>query len=404
MYKKIKKAILPIQLLLKDSRITGILLIASTLVSILLANAIPGYHVLWHKNIFITSISLPKNLLEWINTSIMSFFFLLAGIEIKRELLEGELSSFQKAILPFGAALGGMLVPALLYFFFNRSSGHLSGWGIPTATDIAFSLGIASIIGKRFPVKLKIFLMALAIIDDLGAIVIVTLFYGGSLNFTYLVAACILYGLLILLNFSKSKNVFWYVVIPVALWYCLYRSGIEAAITGVLVALVLPVQFLTSVEKVIHFPVNFIILPLFAFANTAILLPENLWNHLFSPVSIGIVVGLIIGKPLGIYLVSKLLVYFKLAHLPSKINWLQFIGMGTLAGIGFTMSIFTTTLAFNNLQIKEEATVAVLFAMCLSFVISSCYFFILDVKKLNTMHSPHSIITDSVNEWAVSQN
>jgi NhaA family Na+:H+ antiporter len=215
-------------------------------------------------------------------------------------------------------------------------------------------LGIASIIGKRFPVKLKIFLMALAIIDDLGAIVIVTLFYGGSLNFTYLVAACILYGLLILLNFSKSKNVFWYVVIPVALWYCLYRSGIEAAITGVLVALVLPVQFLTSVEKVIHFPVNFIILPLFAFANTAILLPENLWNHLFSPVSIGIVVGLIIGKPLGIYLVSKLLVYFKLAHLPSKINWLQFIGMGTLAGIGFTMSIFTTTLAFNNLQIKEE--------------------------------------------------
>ncbi|RTL55029.1 MAG: Na+/H+ antiporter NhaA [Sphingobacteriales bacterium] len=407
MYKHIKKAIQPIRLILNDSRVTGILLIICTLLSVLFSNATQthAYQLFWHKNFFKTSSAvLPANPLEWINTAMMSFFFLLAGMEIKRELLNGELSSFKKAILPFGAALGGMVMPAILYAVFNHASGHLSGWGIPTATDIAFSLGIASIIGKRFPVGLKIFLMALAIIDDLGAIVIVTLFYGGKINLFFLAAAGILYSILIILNILKIKNIFLYIIIPIALWYCMYRSGIEAGITGVLVAFALPVNFLPSVEKAIHFPVNYLILPLFALANTAIILPDNLFNHMISPISMGIIVGLVIGKPLGIYLFSRILVYFKIAHLPAKTNWTQLIGMGTLAGIGFTMSIFTTTLAFKNQEFKEEATVAIMLAMCLSFIISSIYFFVLDIRKIKLTRTQQILNSSASNEWIISQN
>ena len=407
MYPKIKKAIQPFRLLLNDSRVTGILLITCTLVSIVLSNATytHNYLLFWHKSILKTDAEIfPNTPLSFINAALMSFFFLLAGTEIKRELSNGELSAFKKAILPFGAALGGMVVPALLYFLFNRTSGHLSGWGIPTATDIAFSLGIASIIGKRFPVSLKIFLMALAIIDDLGAIIIVTFFYGGAIHLNYFIAAVVLYGILLLLNFTKTKNSALYIIISIALWYCLYQSGIEAAITGVLVALALPISSLNKLEKIIHTPVNFIILPLFALANTAIILPNNIWQNIFTPISMGILLGLVVGKPIGIFLFSRILVYFKIAHLPAKTSWIQFIGMGTLAGIGFTMSIFTTTLAFDHSILKEQATVAILLAMCLSFAISSIYFFIIDIKQIKIARTQQMLKTNQTNNWVIHQN
>ncbi len=370
---------------MEDSRTVGILLILSTLLSILLANSASGdqYRGFWlAESHQLHSLSLPANFGEWINGFLMSFFFLLAGMEIKRELLTGELSSFKKAILPVAAALGGMVVPALIYVAFNVNSPFAAGWGIPTATDIAFSLGIASLLGKRVPNALKVFLMALAIIDDLGAIVIVAVFYGGNVSWMFLGLSVIVYLMLLAVSTRKSAFVPLQIILSLALWFTIFKAGIEASIAGVLVAFAMPSNVLPAIERVIHKPVNFLILPLFALANTAILLPENVASTIGSSVSIGIMLGLVLGKPLGIYLFSKVLVMLKVAALPKKIHWNQVFAMGTLAGIGFTMSIFTTNLAFAADAYKDAAKIAILISMVCSVVVSYLMFLFVEKKSV----------------------
>jgi NhaA family Na+:H+ antiporter len=324
------------------------------------------------------ALHLPGSYQEWINNFLMGIFFLMAGTEIKRELMEGELSTFKKAILPFGAALGGMMVPALIFIAFNVNSNYISGWGIPTATDIAFSLGIASLLGKRVPLSLKVLLMALAIIDDLGAIIVIALFYGGKLNWLFLAIAGIIFMALMACNYFKLKFGALQIILAFCLWYTILQSGIEASIAGVIFAFTIPTAKLVAVEKYIHNFVNFFILPLFAIANTALFIPAHFAEALGSTVGLGIIAGLVIGKPLGIFLISRLLVSLNIAKLPHNIQWKQILGMGTLAGIGFTMSIFTTMLAFGDVPIRDIAKIAILTSVALSVVASVLYFWAID--------------------------
>ncbi|MBS1604620.1 MAG: Na+/H+ antiporter NhaA [Bacteroidetes bacterium] len=372
----------PLRDFINDSRSTGILLIGCTLVSLFISNSGGSWYTSGWKaeSHALASSHLPSSTLEWINNFLMAFFFLLAGLEIKRQLVTGELASFKKAVLPFGAALGGMLMPALIYTAFNLYTPHAHGWGIPTATDIAFSIGIASLLGKRFSVGAKILLMALAIIDDLGAIVVVAFFYGGHVSALWLGIAGILYGLLLTCNYRKLPFGALQILLGAGLWYAMLRSGVEASITGVLFAFAIPVKDLALIEKYIHKPVNFFILPLFALANTAIPIPGNILEALSSTVSMGVLLGLVIGKPVGIFIVSRIMVAAKIAHLPSNTSWQQIFGMGTLAGIGFTMSIFTTMLAFSEEAYRDIARIAILLAVVVSVIVSLIYFRIVSGK------------------------
>ena len=379
----IRKAINPLRIFISDSRFTGILLLSCTVLSLVWSNSVNGewYRGIWNSDLhYSMPVNLPHSGLKWINDFLMAIFFLFAGMEIKRELLVGELSSFKKAVLPFGAALGGMIVPALIFTAFNINSGFAHGWGIPTATDIAFSLGIASLFGKRVPASLKIFLMALAIIDDLGAIVVIALFYGSKIKWIFLLIGAFVYGLLWLCNYRKIKPGALQIILSFILWYMIFNSGIEASISGVLVAFAMPVNSLPKLEMAIHKVVNFIILPLFALANTAIMVPPDIVNSLKDSISIGIIAGLVIGKPVGIFIFSRVMISFKIAKLPTNTNLKQLLGTGSLAGIGFTMSIFTTTLAFQGEQYRDIAKISILASLVLSMVLSWTYFLVLEKK------------------------
>src|ERR1017187_10544646 len=330
--KLIKRAIDPIRIFIMDSRFTGILLLLCTAVSLLLSNSSSGdaYRGFWiadmHNGL---PLALPHSPLKWINDFLMAIFFLLAGMEIKRELITGELSSFKKAVLPFGAALGGMIVPALIYSSFNITTPYAHGWGIPTATDIAFSLGIASLFGKKVPASLKIFLMALAIIDDLGAIVVIALFYGNQIKWVFLLGGSLVYGAIWTVNYIKIKQGIVQIVLSMIFWYMIFNSGIEASISGVMIAFTIPVNSLPKLENAIHKFVNFFILPLFALANTAIMLPPDIIGSLKDSVSIGIMAGLVIGKPVGIFIFSRAMISFKVAKLPTNTNLKQLLGVGS---------------------------------------------------------------------------
>jgi NhaA family Na+:H+ antiporter len=379
----VRKAIDPLKIFFNDSRSTGILLLFCALVSLSLSNSFFGsvYRLFWTSPIhYPNHIYLPHSSLKWINDFLMAIFFFFAGMEIKRELLDGELAGFKKAILPFGAALGGMIVPALIYTSLNVGSAFSHGWGIPTATDIAFSLGIASLLGKRVPASMKIFLMALAIIDDLGAIVVIALFYGSDIKWPFLLFALFVYLLLWLCNYRNIKPGIIQIMLSLALWYIIFNSGIEASISGVLVAFAMPVNCLPKLENAIHKTVNFIILPLFVLANTAILIPADI-SAFNSPISIGVIMGLVIGKPVGIFLFSKIMIKLKIAKLPLNTNLKQLIGVGSLAGIGFTMSIFTTTLAFSAEVNRDIAKISILASLVLSIIVSTLYFMILESSK-----------------------
>ena len=375
----------PLRLFFNDSRATGVLLIACTIISLVLTNfdvAAGWYTKVWNTEWhFLKQAQLPASPLEWINNFFMSFFFVLAATEIKRELLTGELSSFKKAILPFGAAFGGMLFPALIFAVFNLHSHYSHGWGIPTATDIAFSLGAASLLGKRFPVGLKILLMALAIIDDLGAIVVIALFYGGHISWIFLGISGLLFLTLLACNYLKVKFGILHILLGIALWFTMLQSGVEASITGVLFAFAMPTDALAVIEKAIHRQVNFIILPLFAFANTAILIPNDIVHSISTPVGLGIIFGLVVGKPVGIFLVSRIMVALRIADLPSNVKWKDILGMGMLAGIGFTMSIFTTMLAFTEQGARDIAKISILASVLISLGLSYAYFRIISVSK-----------------------
>ena len=383
------RIISPLRDFINDSRSTGILLIGCTIVSLIIANSGGTWYTGGWKTEYpsAATLHLPGSPLDWINNFMMSFFFLLAGLEIKRQLVNGELATFKKAILPFGAAFGGMLVPALIYTCFNFNTPHAHGWGIPTATDIAFSVGIASLLGKRFSVGAKILLMALAIIDDLGAIIVVALFYGGHVSALWLGISGSLYLLLFVCNYFRLKFGILQIILGLALWYAMLQSGVEASITGVLFAFAMPVKHLALIEKYIHKPVNFFILPLFALANTAILIPSNIPAALSTSVSMGVIFGLVIGKPVGIFLASRIMVACKAAHLPSNTSWKQIFGMGTLAGIGFTMSIFTTMLAFSEERFRDIAKISTLLAVVASVIVSLIYFRVVGGKYANLAHS-----------------
>jgi NhaA family Na+:H+ antiporter len=378
----IRKAISPLKVLIADSRFTGILLVSCTIFSLTLSNSPYGdlYRGVWTRDLHISGY-LPHSFLEWINDFMMAIFFFFAGMEIKRELMEGELASFKKAILPFGAALGGMSLPALIYSTFNISTNFSHGWGIPTATDIAFSIGIASLLGKRVPNNLKIFLLALAIIDDLGAIIVIALFYGNEVNWIFLLISAFVYALLWLCNYRKIKAGIIQLVLGLSLWFLILNSGIEASISGVLIAFAMPVRCLPNLENAIEKTVNFLILPLFAVANTAIIIPSDIIGALQSSVGIGVIAGLVIGKPVGIFIFSRVMISMKIAHLPTNTNLKQLLGTGSLAGIGFTMSIFTTSLAFHDDQFKDIAKIAILASLVLSTALSWLYFLTLRERK-----------------------
>ncbi|WP_118951135.1 Na+/H+ antiporter NhaA [Taibaiella helva] len=365
-----RRLLSPLHTFIQDSRAIGITLLGCTFISMLWSNTRWGhfYTGFWETALPLSSgmLHLPHSLLHMINDGAMALFFLLVGMEIRRELLQGELNDRRKAGLPAFAALGGMLLPACFYFLCNTGSGYAGGWGVPMATDIAFSLGILSLLGRRAPLQLRVLLTALAIIDDLGAIVAIALFYTDTIHMGYLLGAAGIFILLLALNRLKLKPLLPYFLLGILLWYCLFNSGVHATLAGVLLAFALPLDRIAHLEHRLHIPVNFIVLPLFALANTAIVLPADPAAALQSPVNYGILAGLILGKPLGITLFSYLAVKLRLAGLPGGLDWRHVLGMGLLAGIGFTMSIFIALLAFSEGPVQTTAKLGILIASAVS--------------------------------------
>lgn len=340
----------------------GLTLIACTMLSLIFANSAFGesYHHFWQTQFAGHSIA------HWVNDGLMTIFFLLIGLELEREIYKGELSNFKDALLPIFGALGGIIVPAGLFMLFNFGTATQSGAGIPMATDIAFALGILSLLGNRVPTSLKVFLTALAVIDDLGAILIIAVFYTKTLLWTNLFIALGIFVLLLIFNRLKIRNLVLYLAGGIAMWYFMLNSGVHATITGVLLAFAIPFgngdEKSTSyiLQHYLHKPVAFIVLPVFALANTAIGLSGNVGEILTQPYSMGIAAGLIVGKPLGIFLLTYLAVTLGLCKLPAELNWKSIAGVGFLGGIGFTMSIFITLLAFNSETVINNAKLVIL--------------------------------------------
>ena len=369
----------PLTVFFKDARAIGITLIVTTALSLWLSNGTAfaaSYTSFWQGSFtadFFTKFHLPNTPLAIINDLLMSVFFLLAGMEIKRELVHGELSSLEKASLPIVGAIGGMLVPAILFALINKGTSNMSGWAIPSATDIAFTLGIAALLGKSVPNSIKVFLTALAIIDDLGAIIIIAIFYGATINIMYLLGVVAAGVTLWLLNKKYKSLTMLHGLIGIALWYCMHRAGIHATVAGVVFAFLMPVNTLAKWELRLNKPVYFFIIPLFALANTAIILPTNSLETLSSTLSLGIMAGLVIGKPLGITIACYLCIKKSKGNLPSDASWKMFISANFLAGIGFTMSIFIATLAFSSSLLQDQAKVAVLCASLVAAILGSLF-------------------------------
>ena len=342
----------------------GLVLIAFTLISLAIANSAFGnlYLHFWETTFAGHSIE------HWINDGLMTIFFLLIGLELEREIYQGELSNIKDALLPIFGAIGGMIIPAAIFLLFNFGTETQSGAGIPMATDIAFALGILSLLGNRVPTSLKIFLTALAVIDDLGAIMIIAIFYTKALFWSNLIIALCIFSFLLALNRLKVRNLIPYLIGGVFMWYFMLHSGVHATITGVLLAFAIPFgnggEKSTSyiLQHFLHKPVAFIILPIFALANTAIVIGTDFTTIITQNYSIGIALGLIIGKPLGIITILFIAIKLGWCKLPNDLNWKSILGVGFLAGIGFTMSIFITLLAFENETIINNAKFIILLA------------------------------------------
>ncbi len=371
-----------------SSKTSGIILILCVVTSLIIANSDAGenFQTLLDTSIGTEIFHLNYALSVWINDGLMAIFFLLVGLEIKRELVEGELSDIKKASLPIFAALGGMLVPALIFVAFNHSTDYKNGWAIPMATDIAFSLAIISLLGKSVPGSLKIFLSALAIVDDLGAIIVIALFYTDSIDWISLAVCGVITAFLIILNKLGVTRILFYLIPGMFLWYFMHHSGIHATIAGVILAFTIPTNVSTTeisplekLEQRLHIPVSFVIMPIFALANTNILIQSQILEHFVSPLSLGIILGLCIGKVLGINLLSFLAIKLKWAELPAFSGWKDMMGVGFLAGIGFTMSIFVSLLAFpGDFENQGISKISILFASILSGAVG---FIILKTKK-----------------------
>lgn len=359
----------------------GIALVICTVISIALANSavqVP-YTSFWHQQLGFLTVE------NWINDGLMAIFFLMVGLELKREVFIGELSSRSTGLLPVFAAIGGMLVPGGIYALFNYGTPTQHGFGIPMATDIAFAIGILSLLGKRVPLSLKVFLTALAVIDDLGAIVIIALFYSTNISWLYLGYVLAIFAFLLVLNRLKVRNLIVYIVGGVAMWYFMLHTGVHSTIAGILLSLVIP--FGNGSEKALshrvgnflHRPVNFFILPVFALANTAIIFEPGWAPGLLKVSSVGIILGLVIGKPLGIFLTSYLTIKSKITSMPGSLKWSQMLGAGMLGGIGFTMSIFVSLLAFDDEFLITESKISILLGSLISGIIG--YLFLNKVLK-----------------------
>ncbi len=425
MKKRELRIIKPIQSFLENESTGGLVLIFSMFLAMFLANSGFSYqyfHILHsHVNLTIGEvISIDKPLEFWINDFLMAIFFFLIGLEIKREIMAGELSSFSQASLPISAAIGGMVLPAFIYFLFNRSGAGVDGWGIPMATDIAFSLGILSLLGKRVPISLKIFLTALAIVDDLGAVLVIAIFYTSDISVIHLVSGLGVFFFLFFLNYLRVYKLTFYIVGGIALWYLIYMSGIHATIAGVLLALTIPAKrrvaskeifvervrlyihefhfsrqtekkfFLTDeqshrvdniqsackeissplqrLEHTLHPYVSFFIMPLFALANAGIKLEGNIIDALSSNIALGVMAGLFFGKQFGILLFTWIGVKLKLGKLPSDLGWPHIYGLGALAGVGFTMSLFIAHLAFHDAESLQLAKIGILVISIISSI------------------------------------
>ncbi len=348
---------------------SGVLLIFVTILALILSNSVlaPAYEAFLHipVEIRVGALHLDKSLYHWVNDGLMAVFFLLIGLEVKRELIEGHLSTVKQAVLPSVAAVGGMVVPALVYVAFNSANDNpiaITGWAIPTATDIAFALGILSMLGSRVPVSLKLFLMALAIIDDLGAIVIIALFYTSDLSTLSITVAFGSLAILIALNLFGVTKKAAYFIVGWVLWVSVLKSGVHATLAGVALAFTIPlnsqrdgvhVSLLKELEHDLHYWVAFFILPLFAFVNAGVNVTEISMEQMAGPVPMGIMFGLFVGKQLGVFGFSWIAIKLKLASLPEGSNWLQLYGVSVLTGIGFTMSLFIASLAFVDDQLFQ---------------------------------------------------
>lgn len=359
----------------------GLVLLFCAVVSMILSNlkSTESYSHFWHMHVG-ASIGLDLSLEAWINDALMTIFFLMVGLEIERELYDGELNPIKNAILPIGAALGGMCIPALIYSVINFDSETIKGFGIPMGTDIAFALGILSLAGNRVPIALKVLLTAIAIIDDLGSIFVIAFFYGSGIEWGFLSASLAIFLFLILLNRLKVFSLFPYLLLGIPMWYCMLRSGIHPTISGVLLAFALPfgdgakTSPSLKLQHMLHLPVAFIILPIFTLANTAIPIRSEYISGLLDEHAIGIGFGLILGKPIGIITAAFLLVKFKLVTLPKGVSWYDVTALGFIAGIGFTMSIFITQLAFTEEVYIQSSKLMILMASTIAGCIGLAFF------------------------------
>ncbi|MCF8241452.1 MAG: Na+/H+ antiporter NhaA [Melioribacteraceae bacterium] len=410
----------PFQEFIKNEAAGGILLIAATVIALVWANSGFGdlYKSIWETKFTIGfgEYALSKPIILWINDGLMAIFFFVVGLEIKRELLVGELSSISKASLPIAAAIGGMLVPALIYFGFNSSSESLSGWAIPTATDIAFAIGILALLGSRVPTSLKVFLTALAIVDDIGAVLVIAIFYTSEIFLGYLMWAGIIFALMFMFNKLGVRSSLVYFVLGLVMWLMFLKSGIHATIAGVIGAMAIPAktelnkeQFINRItsllgkiksivqgrdegessgaiqemenavhevesplqrlEHSLHYLVSFFIMPVFALANAGVIIESDFLNSFTSLITLGVMLGLFVGKQIGITIFTYLAVKFKVALLPGDVSWRQIYGAAALAGIGFTMSLFITNLAFASDVFIAEAKVGILAGSLLSGIV-----------------------------------
>ena len=378
----------PFRWFFKLEAASGLILLIAAILALIISNG--SYSELYFQTlekylfIGINEFGLKLSVIHWINDALMAIFFFFVTLEIKREFLQGELSNIKQALLPIIAAVGGMLVPALIYVFINFGDTEtLTGWAIPSATDIAFSLGVLSLLGKRVPLSLKVFLTALAIIDDLGAIVIIAIFYSGDLSIKYLLLMLLAFLILLSINKFNIKKFLPYLVIGVFLWDFTHNSGIHATIAGVLLATTIPhrknekdFSLLIKIEHAISPYVAFGIMPLFAFANAGVSLEGLSFSSLLDKVPLGILLGLFVGKQLGVFIFSYISIKLKVAQMPSNTSWYNFYGVGVLTGIGFTMSLFVGNLAFaENIQYMDGVKIGVLTGSLLSTLFG--YFLIL---------------------------
>lgn len=379
----------------ESEKSSGIVLILCTIVAIVIANSPFGKSFLdiWHLKFGFdySGVALKYSLEHWVNDGLMAIFFLLIGLEIEREIYIGELSDLKSASLPIISAVGGMAVPALFYFVLNRGTVTQSGVGIPMATDIAFALGVLALLGKKIPPSLKIFLTALAIMDDLGAIIIIALFYVGNFSFLYLILALAVFAGLLLLNHLGVRGLAFYLIPGVVMWYFMLQSGVHATLAGVLLAFALPfgdgseISPSYRLQHFLHRPVAFIIMPIFALANTGIVLNGEWFENLTAPNSLGVFAGLFFGKPLGIFMTGFLAIKTRISQLSGDITWRHIIGAGFLGGIGFTMSIFIVLLAFHDADVIQSTKISILLSSLFAGVTGFLILNVQPVSKIDTM-------------------